>query len=308
MKFYKYLAFAALATISLTACEDNNVEDYPNFLGAVNSASGVTVDLDPTFSFNENQKMVYVPVNVTGTANGKIVVTVEVKEAGENPAKVGENYNITSRTINIPEGETVGYVEVTPVWEEGVINDDRNFTMTITKVEGATVGGNATCECTIVNVDDAYTMMAGSWTFTAIDRTTGQEMSQVLTMKTLDADSEYYGTELDAFGLKGLNYIYIPFAFEYDAASGEIDLQLMAGTFATTSLINFTGLGQCIVASSTDYPNSLGDNVLLQVVDYDEIIFPEDAAFTLAVMPYPALNEIYGHWGSWTKMHMTRNK
>lgn len=304
MKLYKYFAFA-LAMLSLSACDDNNVEDYPGFLGAVNTASDVTVDLDPTFSFNENQSMVYVPVNVSGTTNGKIVVTVEVKEAVENPAKEVENYNITSKTINIPEGEATGYVEITPVWEQGVINDDRKFSMTITKVEGATVG-NANCDLTIVNVDDAYTMMAGSWTMTAIDRTTGQEVSMVLNMKTLEPDSQYYGTELDAFNLKGLSYLYIPFAFNYDEASKEISLELMAGSFATTGIINFTGIGECIVASSTAYPD-LGANVPLEVVGYDEIIFPEDATFTLAVMPYPALNTISGHWGSWKRMHMTRN-
>ena len=304
MKLYKYFAFA-LALLSLSACDDNNVEDYPGFLGAVNTASDVTVDLDPTFSFNENQTMVYVPVNVSGTTNGKIVVTVEVKEAVENPAKEVENYNITSKTINIPEGEATGYVEITPVWEQGVINDDRKFSMTITKVEGATVG-NANCDLTIVNVDDAYTMMAGSWTMTAIDRTTGQEVSMVLNMKTLEPSSEYYGTELDAFNLKGLSYLYIPFEFAYDEASKQISLELMAGSFATTGIINFTGIGECIVASSTAYPD-LGANVPLEVVGYDEIIFPEDATFTLAVMPYPALNQISGHWGSWKRMHMTRN-
>lgn len=308
MKLYKYFAFA-LAMLSLSACDDNKVEDYPGFLGAVNTASDVTVDLDPTFSFNENQTMVYVPVNVSGTTNGKIVVTVEVKEAVENPAKEVENYNITSKTINIPEGEATGYVEITPVWEQGVINDDRKFSMTITKVEGATVG-NANCDLTIVNVDDAYTMMAGSWTLTATEvlagNVLGNEVTMVLNMKTLEPNSEHYGTELDAFNLKGLSYLYIPFAFNYDEASKEISLELMAGSFATTGIINFTGIGECIVASSTAFPD-LGDNVPLELVGYDEIIFPEDLTFTLAVMPYPALNQILGSWGKWTKMHMTRN-
>lgn len=308
MKIYKYFAFA-LAVLSMSACDDNKVEDYPGFLGAVNTASGVTVDLDQTFSFNENQSMVYVPVNVTGTTNGKVVVTVEVKEAVENPAKEVENYNVTSKTINIPEGEATGYVEISPVWEQGVINDDRHFTMTITKVEGATVG-NANCDLTIVNVDDAYTMMAGSWTLTATEvlanDVLGDEVTMILNMKTLDPSSEYYGTELDAFNLKGQSYLYMPFAFEYDEASQKVSLELMAGTFATESLINFTGIGQCIVASSTAYPQ-LGQNVPLELVGYDEIIFPEDLTFTLAVMPYPALDQILGHWGKWTKMHMTRN-
>ena len=304
MKLYKYFAFA-LALLSLSACDDNKVEDYPGFLGAVNTASGVTVDLDQTFSFNENQKMVYVPVNVSGTTNGKIVVTVEVKEAVENPAKEVENYNITSKTINIPEGETTGYVEISPVWEQGVINEDRKFSMTITKVQGATVG-NANCDLTIYNVDDAYTMMAGSWTLTATDVNSGSEVSMVLNMQTLDADSEYYGTELDAFNLKGYSYLYIPFAFDYDEASHKINLELMAASFATTSTINFTGIGQCVVVSSTAYPN-LGENIPLEVIGYDEIVFPEDATLTLAVMPYPALNQIAGQWGKWTKMHMTRN-
>lgn len=173
MKLYKFLA-VALVALSFASCEENNLEDYPNFLGAVNTQPGVTVSLQPTLSVDENIGEYSVPVEVTGATNGKLVVTFEVKEGvateDVDPAKEVVNYNITSKTINIPEGESVGFIELTPVWEQGKINNDCTFDITIKSVEGGSIGSNATCHVTIVNVDNPYTMMCGNWTMTGVDR------------------------------------------------------------------------------------------------------------------------------------------
>ena len=122
MKMIKYFAIA-LATLSLSACSDeNNAEDYDGFLGGVNTATGVTVEMNPTFAIGENVDVFKVPVKVTGKTNGKVVVTVGVKPGPSNPddaanptenAVEGTNYILTSATINIPEGADEGYIECT---------------------------------------------------------------------------------------------------------------------------------------------------------------------------------------------------
>lgn len=313
MKLTKYIG-VALAVLALSSCESNNVEDYPTLLGPVNTKAGVTVSVDPTYNVNENEKMVEIPVNVTGETNGKVVVTVSVKQTAVNPgaegAKEVEHYNITSKTINIPEGETTGFLEVTPVWEPGVINADRQFEVTITSAQGATVAAEKTCLVTIVNVDDAYTMMVGKWTLTAESAFGAGAYTTVIDLQTLPAGDPDYGTELDGFGFKaGASYTYLPLSFEYDEASQQMNVSIMTGVLATTSIINFTGLGQCVVATSSDTSKQgFGPDIVATTANFDEIIFPEDEFCLLVVLPYPAMNQILGFWDGWKNIKLTRNK
>ena len=305
MKLNKIFAIA-LAALTLTACSD---DDDNNFLGDVNTATGVTVEMGNShFDALESQPTFYVPIAVNGETNGKVVVTVEVREAvlGEDQEAAIEDthYIITSKTINIAEGETTGLLEITNNWETGVINNDRLFDITIVKAEGATIGSQATCTVNINNVDDAYTMMAGPWTLTCTDQT-GAEQQWTIDMQTLPADDDYYGIELDAFGFRGLNYVYLPFSFDYDVETEEITMTLMTGSFCTTSIINFSGLGQCIVAGSSAYPNGFGADIPCKA-DFNKIEVEPNTPFTLAVMPYPALNEILGGWGRYTNIKLTR--
>lgn len=236
MKLNKIFA-VALAVLAMTSCDDNNAEDYPTFLGSVNSASGVTVGLPATFSVNENEIPAFIPVTVTGEANGKVVVTVQVKElastpADTEPAKLGEHFNITSYTVNIPAGETQGFIEMTPVWETGVINDDRVFELSIVKVEGASVS-NADCQVTLVNVDDPYTSMCGTWTLRGVDRS-GEAIAYRLNVTTVDPSSEDYGHVLYGFGMFGESDYLLPLVnFEFDEVSGTGTVEIGYGYMMT---------------------------------------------------------------------------
>lgn len=236
MKLNKIFA-VALAALAMTACSDNNAEDYPTFLGATNTAGGVSVSMPATFSLNENEIPSYIPVNVTGEANGKVVVTVEVKEltqtpADTEPAKKGEHFNITSYTVNIPAGEAEGFIEITPIWETGVINDDRVFELTIVSAQGATVS-NATCQVTIANVDDPYTSMCGTWTLRGVDNT-GKEVSYRINVQTVAPDSEDYGHVLYGFGIFGESDYLIPLInFEYDELNGNGTCEIGYGYMMT---------------------------------------------------------------------------
>ena len=63
MKLNKIFAIA-LAALTLTACSD---DDDNNFLGGVNSAKGVTVEMgNSQFTAQESEEFFYVPVAVRG--------------------------------------------------------------------------------------------------------------------------------------------------------------------------------------------------------------------------------------------------
>lgn len=326
MKLNKLFA-VALAVVTLTSCDHDTAEDYPTLLGPVNTASGVTVSLPATFSANENQIPFNLPIEVTGTTNGKVVVTVQTKQLvsvpeGLEPAVEGEHYNVTSYTVNVAPGETEGYIEISPVWIQGELNDDRVFEVSITGVQGATVG-NKTCEVTIANIDDPYTAMFGKWKFTSKGCTSSVTNEYTLTIGGPDpSDEDYYGKELYAYGLRGVSYVFLPLNFEYDAEKGEPVISIQVASFATESLINFSGLGQCVVVGMQN-PSSpsdpFGDDIPMtySVAEdgtetfTDATIDPEDedsmgTPWYLGVMPYPALNTCYGNWGGWVGISLSR--
>ncbi len=308
----KNIFAVALAVLALTSCDHDKAEDYPSFLGGINTAQGVSVSLPSTFTFDENIDFAMLPVTVSGNANGKVVVTVKVKDTTTLPedtekAIYGEHYNLTSFTVNIPEGEETGYIEMTPVWAIGELNDDRVFDLEIVSVQGATVG-NQTCQVTIANVDDPYTSMFGKWSFAAAASNTDKEYT--LTVGGPDpSDEDYYGKELYAYGLRGYSYIFLPLNFEYDEETGEKTLSIQTGTPATESLINFSGIGTCIVAgtsSDSGFGNDIPCTYEVDAAGNETITADPDATWSLAVMPYPALNKIAGYWGSWKGITLTR--
>ncbi len=311
----KNIFAVALAVATLTSCDNDSAEDYPTFLGGVNSAAGVTVSLPTEFTANENEMPFQIPVTVSGQANGKVTVTVQSKQLtqvpeGLEPAIEKDHYIFTSYTVNIPAGETTGYFEVMPIWVQGELNDDRVFELSIVKVEGASVA-NADCQVTIANVDDPFTAMFGKWKFSGTPLYQGIDAEYTLTISGPDADSEYYGHELYAYGLRGLSYIFLPLNFEYDEETGTPTVSIQVATFATDGLINFTGLGSCIVAGVEGNGEGFGSDIPMTYTlgaDGSETLEMTDMTqmWRLGVMPYPALNQIAGYWGGWRGITLKR--
>lgn len=281
----KNIFAVALAVLALTSCDNDTAEDYPSFLGKVNTASGVTVSLPSTYSFNENEIPTYLPITVAGKTNGKVTVTVQVKEltstpADTEPAKLGEHFNLTSYTVNIPEGETEGFIEITSVWETGVINDDRVFELSIVKAEGATVTGSA-CQVTIVNIDDPYTSMCGTWTMTATNLSSGAEVSFRINMQTVDPSDEEYGMTLYGFGLVESDYL-LPFTnFTYDEVLGKGTMEIAYGYMMTDGLAFNYGLEApafpvCLYRTGTSVTMNHTE-VCTFDSNYNEIVVPATA-------------------------------
>lgn len=318
----KNIFAVALAVATLTSCDNDSAEDYPTFLGGVNSAAGVTVSLPTEFTANENEMPFQIPVTVSGQANGKVTVTVQSKQLtqvpeGLEPAIEKDHYIFTSYTVNIPAGETTGYFEVMPVWVQGELNDDRVFELSIVKVEGASVA-NADCQVTIANVDDPFTAMFGKWKFTGTPVYEGSGSEYTLTVSGPSTDSEYYGHELYAYGLVGRSYVFLPLNFEYDTETGDKTLSIQVATFATDALMNFGGLGYCVllgVEGTGSVAAGFGSDIPMTYTlgeDGSETIEMTDMnqVWRFGVAPYDtetgAVGSLAGFWNGWRGIKLER--
>lgn len=292
MKLSKIFVIA-LACLSMASCSD---DDDP----VLNTASGVTVSLENSFTYpdrtpatsdtlfvDENVGVFNLPIIVSGVSNGTIIVNVEVAEGTPDPsirldaAKEIENYVITSKRIIIPAGESVGNVEINAIWPQGVIDNDRTFSVKITSVEGAAVG-NASTVVTIRNIDSAYTMMLGNWTFTGNDYD-GLPVTYSLTFDTPDPSEPEYGSVLYGIGMLGYNFVYVPIDFEYDYDTEKVNLSIPTSVQASTGLVNF-GSYTGLFATASSVP-LWGDAIELTLSDdYTEITAnPTDELYMITV-------------------------
>lgn len=280
MKLNKIYAIA-LAALTLTACSD---DDGPS----LNTESGVTVGFNTTYSYqdrvpatsdtlfvNENAGIFNVPIVVSGATNGSIIVEIETVTGTADPAnhldaaKEVDNYVVTTKKIRIPEGATSAAVEVNAIWPQGVIDNDRTFTLKIKNAQGATIS-NAETIVTIKNIDSAYTMMLGNWTFTGNDYD-GLAVTYDITMSTPDADDPEYGSLLMGVGFMGYNFVYVPFDFSYNMDTEEVEMSIAVGAYASLGSVNFGSYTGMFATASSTSP-LWGDDIPVTVsADYNEI-------------------------------------
>lgn len=160
----KILTAVTLCVALFTACDDNDSK--------FNTAADVTVEMgEASMRLPEDQlsSATYyeIPINVTGEANGDIIVNVEFAPSGDNGAKYGENYVVTSNSIIIPAGNSKGAIQFYPKGDD-FINDNRSFIATIKSAEGAAVSANASTLVTLIDneglLPKAYQKIQGLWT------------------------------------------------------------------------------------------------------------------------------------------------
>lgn len=237
MKLNK-IAAIALAALTMTACSDDD-DKY--------NTNPVTVSMEqPTLSVTEDiAKDVYynIPVVVSGETNGPVCVTVEVKEEGTTPAKEGDHYLITSKTIVIPAGQTKGSIEFYPIGDEEQ-NQDRTFAVTIVSAQGATVAeGAATTIVTLLDnerlLPEAYGKVVGTWT---ANHASG---SYPVTIEGYNEGEAGYLKQVKLYNL-GADPDLRPLILDFilDGSTGEITLEMPLPQVLDESA-NFTGIGAC---------------------------------------------------------------
>lgn len=302
MKLNKIFAFS-LAALALTACSDDK---------SYNSASDVTVSMGLA-SINAPEDYVgqasfcYVPIKLSGKANGPVKVTVAVEE-GSVPAIETAHYFITSKTVIIPEGQTEVNVEFYPTGDDE-INDDRQFTMFIESVEGAKVEGLDRTEITLLDDDhflpEAYAKIQGDFTFTCTNNDKAE--TQTWTISGVEESEEGYLKTIYISGLQNYPWMVLPTILTYDAASGQAQLAVNYGTLLAEG-VEFNGLGAMDVVLGSVSGNSLvssGTVIISASEDYSEINFPSDAVWLGAL--YSPSGGFSGYTWFWYEgMKLTR--
>lgn len=166
---------------------------------------------------------------------------MEVQGTGNSPATEGEHYLITDKTITIDADTKIGYVEFYPTGDN-VINDDRQFVVTITSAKGATVGTQSTCIVTLVDnegmIPRAYEAVLGQWNLDGSSPCT-------LTIDGFNADEEGYGKKVFISGWRGYSFVTVEGNFSFDASTMEANIEMELGQ--VVAQVEFTGLGVCDV-------------------------------------------------------------
>lgn len=162
MKYIKLFILMAAALPFFTSCseDDNEVNTRECTVGFESNA----VTLDETAGYAQ------IPIAVSGHRNGPVRVTIEAAPTGTENAVEGTHYMITDKTLNL-NADTLdtGTINVeVKVIDDREINDDRQFTLTITSAEGAEITTQQTTVTISDNDGDFYRAFAGTWTINAM--------------------------------------------------------------------------------------------------------------------------------------------
>lgn len=306
MKLNKIFAIA-LAALSMTACSDDDSD--------CNTAAGVSVQMkEMTMEISEDMesgKYYTVPVAVLGEANGPIVVKFEVQGTSESPAIEDEHYIITSKTLVIPAGTHESGIEFYPVGDD-IQNDDRQFIVTITSVEGATLGAQNTCVVTLKDneslLPNAYANMQGAWTFKASDD--GEDVSFTVNCIGFPESNENYLRYLVFTGWLGDPEAMAVAAFSFDAATNQAIISFPLGQWIRED-VNFQGLGVGDVLLASVAYTSQGASLVASgsisatvSEDYKSIQFSESAELIGAIFIGGNFTGYTNFW--WDTMSMSR--
>lgn len=219
MKFNKIFA-VALAALTLTACnDDDDVNSVPVTVSMQQSTMSVGEDVSAGVYYN-------VPVVLSANPNGPVTVTVEVEGVGAEPAQEGKDLVITQKTITIPAGEQIGYIQFYPVGDEE-INDDREILFTITKATGATIGNEATCRVTFIDnekfIPDAYAKVQGVWNVSTDDG------NFTVNVQGYPEGDPNYLKKIVINNFNGYPFCSVEANFSFDAATMEASLTMPFG-------------------------------------------------------------------------------
>mgnify|MGYP004474612337 FL=1 len=304
MKYFKlFLLVAAIAFFG--SCSDDKETQNTN--------SDVVVEMEsPTYSAKESAGSVKVPIKVTGKTNGKVYVTIEVKEYGNNPAKEDVHYYVADKTITI--SDEIGYVEYRAV-DDKEMNEDRQFQFVIKEAKGAKIGAQNTTTVTIVDNDNApYDRLQGEWKLSA-KNPDGQDESFTVNI-TEPAQFNEDGTENREYGKvlymdgfmdlsagNGVNMIKLNFSYNDKTLQGYVAFDC---TETYTWFTNeFTGIGEADVkVRNADNSNSpLFGN---WDSDFTTVTFTPGSGIMLSVFP-KSTGAYAGYAGLYTDIVLTKN-
>lgn len=296
MKLTKYFVLAGAALL-LSAC--SNGDDW-------NTDGGVTVEMaNQTMTVKENIGTFLVPLKLTGKTNGPVQVTVDVAEYSESPAKEDVNYIVTSKTVTFPTDSAKVSIECVAV-NDMEINDNRMFIVTITNVQGASIGAETSTVVTIKDDDSMfYEAIQGAWTLTGTGFFDGSPVTNTISIYGIeDEDDPNYEKTLYMAGWGNQNGLIAEAEYSQDPTTKQITLYVPYDQ--VLGQLNFSGLGVCDVVLygvSGDYLNDEGGAYVTVSEDLRSMTFDPDEVFYYGVV---SNGEYMGGWNGVENMAMER--
>ena len=285
------------AALLLTACSDS--DDW-------NTQSGVSVEMANTaMTVKENVGIFTVPLKLTGKTNGPVKVKVDVAEYSENPAKEDVNYLVTSKTVTFPTDSASVSIEMVTV-NDMDINANRMFVVTITNVDGASIGSNASTTITIKDDDSVfYEAIQGAWQLTGTGFFDGSSVSNTISIYGIaDEDDPNYEKTLFLSGWGNQSGLVAQAEYSQDPTTFEVTIYIPYDQ--VLGQLNFSGLGVCDVVLygvSGDYLNDEGGAYITVTPDLQTMIFDPDEVFYYGVV---SNGEYMGGWNGVENMKMER--
>lgn len=304
MKLNKILAIALVAAAA-TACSDSD---------SYNTAADVTVSMgQATMSIPEDFTGSYykVPIKLSGKANGPVTVTVDVAE-GAIAAIETAHYVVTSKTVTFPEGVDEVGVEIRATGDTE-INEDREFTVFIDRVEGATVEGNDRTVVTLLDDDhylpEAYANIQGNYTFTAKD-SRGNAVSQSWTITGVKEGEEGYLSNIVIGNMQGQDWVSYPATLVFDASTLTASLAVTYGGWCAEE-VTFNGgeLVADVMLASVNSSNQLvssGGCSLQADEAYTSLTFPAGTEWVGALFDSASGAFSGSVWFWWMDMNLTK--
>lgn len=305
MKYFKlFLLVAAIAFFG--SCSDDKETQNTN--------SDVVVEMEsPTFSAKESAGSVKVPIKVTGKTNGKVYVTMEVKECGKNPAKKDVHFYVADTTITI--SDEIGYVEYRAV-DDKEMNEDRTFQFVIKEAKGAKIGAQNTTTVTIVDNDNApYDRLQGEWTLSAKDPDgQGDSFTVTITEPALfnedGTENHEYGNVLYMDGFMGLNagdginMIKLNFSYNETTTQGYVAFDCTETYTLFTNTFNGIGEADVKVRNADNSNSPLFGN---WDSNFTTVTFTPGSGIMLSVFP-KSTGAYAGYAGLYTDIVLTKSK
>lgn len=190
-------------------------------------------------TIKESSGITNLPIVIEGYRNGDVQVEITAEGTGAYPAEEGKHFRITDNTLQLlAENDTTNNaslnIEFTPI-DDKEINENREVTLTISAVKGATVKTQKLVVTLRDNDAAFFEKFYGKWTLSGVnDEGAKVEKTIVLTGPADENDPEYnnilWATGKNIFNVGvDLNFEW-PMAYTFDLASKKGTISILCNT------------------------------------------------------------------------------
>ncbi|HEX8617744.1 MAG TPA: Calx-beta domain-containing protein [Thermoanaerobaculia bacterium] len=137
-------------TATATNTTTSDTSQFSACRAVVNAAASNVMFSSPTYQVNEGAGFVAVTVNRSGSASGPATVQYTTSNGS---ATAGADYTVTAGMLMWADGDAAPKVFQVPILEDGAIEGNETFTVTLSNATGATLGPVSVATVTIVDND-----------------------------------------------------------------------------------------------------------------------------------------------------------